>query len=117
MQKNKGSISEFTNGKVPGSLSLDFSGSKPSKAQKRQTAGVAVQRSRNPTPNKGQFVRQTIVGLIALALIASLLPGSSMALYKKTVAPKSVLGDTRMPSPKTFRKIFPTELLVRHHRI
>ncbi len=74
MQKNKVFIKEFANGKAPASLSHSFIGAKPSKAQKRHATGIAVQRSRNPMPNQGQFVRRTAAVLMAFALIFGLLP-------------------------------------------
>jgi hypothetical protein len=58
-------------------------------------------------PNQGQFVRQTIAISVAFALIVILLPGFAKALNKKTVDPRSVLGDTRMPSSKDISQNFP----------
>ncbi len=58
-------------------------------------------------PNQGPFVRQTAKVLLAFGLIASLLPGFAAALHAQTADPKSVLGDTTMPSPDDVSQNFP----------
>ncbi|MHB8951940.1 MAG: sialidase family protein [Pirellulaceae bacterium] len=58
-------------------------------------------------PNQFQCVGPTAAVLIACGLIASLLPGFAAALHAQTVDPKSVLGDTTMPSPDDVSQNFP----------
>jgi len=69
MQKNKGFIKEFTNGKA----------CLPSKKQKQQLADITVQRKRNPLSNQGQFVHRTAAVFLAFFLVASLLTGLATA--------------------------------------
>ena len=58
-------------------------------------------------PNRPKFVRQRSAVLLAIGLIASLLPGFAATLCAQTVEPKSVLGDTTMPSSQDTSQNFP----------
>lgn len=62
-------------------------------------------------PYRRQLVRQTSAVLLSLGLTANLLPGFAPALYAQTVDPKSVLGDTRLPSPEDVSQKFPYGIL------
>lgn len=57
-------------------------------------------------PNRRPLFRQT-AGFIACVVIASLIPGFAATLCAQTVDPKSVLGDTTMPSPEDASQTFP----------
>jgi hypothetical protein len=57
--------------------------------------------------NRRHFVRPRAAVLMAFGLIAGLLPGFAAALHAQTVDPKSVLGDTTMPSPDDVSQNFP----------
>ncbi len=63
--------------------------------------------SRFSVSNQCQFIRQSAAVLLACGLVASLLPGFAAALHAQTVDPKSVLGDTSMPSPDDVSQNFP----------
>ncbi|TWT84706.1 hypothetical protein CA13_61860 [Planctomycetes bacterium CA13] len=62
---------------------------------------------RTTMPNQFRFVRQAAAFLIACGLIASLMTCFAGALYAQTVDPKSVLGDTTIPSPEDVSQTFP----------
>ncbi len=57
-------------------------------------------------PNRRSLVRQT-AGFMACGVIASLVPGFAATLCGQTVDPKSVLGDTTMPSSEDASQNFP----------
>ena len=90
MQGNKCVFKESAKGRVPVLLShssfsevyqgrRSFNGAKPSKVQKRLTAGITVQRRINPLPIPRQLVHRTAAVLMACGLIFSLLPGFAAA--------------------------------------
>ena len=67
--------------------------------------------------NQVQFVCQTAAVSMACGLIAILLPGFAATLYAQTVDPKSVLGDTTMPSPEDVSQNFPYGITGRRHHL
>ncbi len=58
-------------------------------------------------PHQLRCIRHVAASVIVCALITSLLPSFASPLYAKTVDPKSVLGDTTMPSPNDVSQRFP----------
>ena len=69
----------------------------PLKARKRHAAGRAIQRRRNPVPNRRQFVFQAAAVLLAFGLIPGLLPGFAATPDLSTQAARTARAGAIVP--------------------